>query len=67
MNSDVELLRLERERAEREVALLRRQLEQLRTSPNREDRTPTKATVRKWQELKNQVSEFGGNKLDFDR
>ncbi|KYN17402.1 hypothetical protein ALC57_10311 [Trachymyrmex cornetzi] len=63
---EVNLLRRERDLAERETELLRREVALLKTTPTTEPGTPTLATARKWQELKNLVGEYDGSNLDFD-
>ncbi|XP_011874435.1 PREDICTED: uncharacterized protein LOC105565665, partial [Vollenhovia emeryi] len=62
-----DLLRRERDLAAREVELLRRELELLRTTQQPGGNVPVRASVRKWQDLKDLIGECDGGNLDFDR
>ncbi|CAL1672022.1 unnamed protein product [Lasius platythorax] len=64
---EIELLRRERDLTAHEAELLRRELELLKMSARPEEDALVRASVKKWQELKDLVGKFNGNNLDFDR
>lgn len=64
---EIEFVRKERDLAAREAELLRRKLELLRMSLRQEKDASARASVKKWQELKDLVGEFNGNNLDYDQ
>ncbi|XP_076301534.1 uncharacterized protein LOC143219409 [Lasioglossum baleicum] len=64
---ELDVLRRERDVVVRENELFRRELALLRETPRSEASASGRTRVKKWQELKEIVGEFGGNSKDFDR
>ncbi|XP_076286565.1 uncharacterized protein LOC143212094 [Lasioglossum baleicum] len=63
--TETELLRRERYLAEREVLLLRRELEILRVTPRETSRSPMPPMSTKWRDIKDMVANYDGISYDY--
>ncbi|XP_076278424.1 uncharacterized protein LOC143208164 [Lasioglossum baleicum] len=63
--TETELLRRERDLAEEEVLLLRRELEILRVTPRETSRSPMPSMSTKWRDIKDMVANYDGISYDY--